>query len=81
MYERALRGFEKVLGSVPATTYVPALNTVENLAMLFSQTGRLDKAKELYLRAQRGLGTVFGHSSRRCKNIAMALEDLGFSET
>lgn len=62
-------------------TYVPALNTVENLAILFSQTGRMDEAKELYLRAQRGVELVFGHSSGRCKKIASALANLGVGGT
>jgi tetratricopeptide (TPR) repeat protein len=35
--ERALRGYEKALGAELVATYVPALNTTENLAMLFTQ--------------------------------------------
>jgi hypothetical protein len=58
-------------------SYVPALNTVENLAILYSRVARLDEAKKLYLRAQRGLGTVFRHSSRRYENIVAPLADLG----
>ena len=81
MYQRALQGYEKALGSVLIITYVPALNTLENLAVLLSQTGRVDEAKELYLRAQHGVGTVFGHSSGRCKNIAIKLAGLGMDES
>jgi tetratricopeptide (TPR) repeat protein len=36
MYNRALRGYERALGRVQAKTYIPALNTMENLAGLLS---------------------------------------------
>jgi hypothetical protein len=65
------------LGSVLIVTYVPVLNTAENLAILLSQISRVSEAKELYLCAQRGIETVFGYSSRRCQDIALALAGLG----
>jgi len=34
MYQRALQGYEKAMGHEAVKTYIPALNTLENLAAL-----------------------------------------------
>ena len=49
MYQRALQGYEKALGPEAVKRYIPALNTMENLADLFKDTDRVREAKELYL--------------------------------
>jgi pentatricopeptide repeat protein len=69
MYEQVLRGHEKAMGPLQFTTYVPALNTMENLAVLYAKSKRRHEAEELLLRAKRGIGAVFGHSSKRYKDI------------
>ncbi|SRR6266480_665969 len=73
MYQRALQGFKKALGSELITTYIPALNTTENLAILYTKMGRGDEARELYERALRGLESVFGRSSERCERTVADL--------
>jgi tetratricopeptide (TPR) repeat protein len=35
MYQRALQGYEKALGREQVKTYIPALNTLENIAVLY----------------------------------------------
>src|SRR5438045_1933374 len=40
MYLRALTGYEKALGKEAVKRYIPALNTAQNMAILFQQTGR-----------------------------------------
>jgi hypothetical protein len=35
-YHRALQGYEKALGLEQVITYIPALNTTENLALLLA---------------------------------------------
>jgi len=56
--------------------YIPALNTVQNMAILFQQTGRMKVAEELYSQALFGFEAVFGRSSDRYKSIAKALDAL-----
>jgi tetratricopeptide (TPR) repeat protein len=69
MYEHVLRGQEKAMGPLQFTTYVPALNTMENLAVLYAKSKRRHEAEELLLCAKCGIGAVFGHSSKRYKDI------------
>lgn len=76
MYQRAIQGYEKALGHNLVKTYIPALNTTENLATLYKQMGRASKAEEMYTRALHGLEVVFGHSSKRCQEVISALADL-----
>jgi tetratricopeptide (TPR) repeat protein len=35
MYHRALQGYETAIGADSITTYIPALNTIQNLGSLF----------------------------------------------
>ena len=76
MYQRALEGYEKALGPEAVKTYIPALNTIENLGDLFKEIDRIKKAKELYLRAIFGVEAVFGHSNKRFRNIQTSLSTL-----
>ena len=59
MYQRALQGCEKALG----TEHTSTLNTVNNLGDLYQNQGKLDEAEKMYQRALRGykkaLGTNF----------------------
>ena len=64
MHKQALKGCEKALGSELITTYTPALNTTQNLAVLYARMDRVDDARELYRRALHRLESVF------CKILA-----------
>ena len=71
MYQRALQGYEKVLGPKLVSTYIPALNAAQNLAYLYQLMGRTDEAREMFSRALRGLESVLGASNRRCVRISL----------
>jgi len=74
MYERALDGYEKALGLTQANRYLPALNTLQNLADLYIQLDRAHVARPLYTRCQAGLAVVFGpqHSRYQERDISEA---------
>jgi tetratricopeptide (TPR) repeat protein len=55
MFERALRGWEKVLGAEHKST----LTTVNNLGLLYADQGRLDNAEAMFERALRGYEKAF----------------------
>lgn len=55
MFERALRGYEKVLGLEHTST----INTVNNLGALYAGQGKLDQAEEMYQRALGGYEKIF----------------------
>ena len=50
MYMRALKGKEKVWGAEHTST----LDTVNNLAVLYSNQGKMAEAEEMYMRALKG---------------------------
>ena len=56
MYQRALAGKEKALGSNHAST----INTVNNLGVLYSYQGNLKEAEEMYQRALAGKESGLG---------------------
>ena len=76
MYKRALQGYEKALGHKRVNTYIPALNTTENFAMLYMEMGRANKAEDVYSRALYSLEAVLGRSSKWCQDIIAALAAL-----
>ncbi|KAF2804477.1 uncharacterized protein BDZ99DRAFT_153096 [Mytilinidion resinicola] len=76
MYLRALQGYEKALGQEAVKTYIPALNTAQNMAVLFQQTGRTQKAEGLYEQALFSVEAVFGRTSNRYCSIAKILDAL-----
>jgi hypothetical protein len=80
MLQRALRGYEHALGSEQVLTYIPALNTMQNLALLLSSVGRPSESRELYTRAQGGIEMVFGHASSRYEGVVEALARLCVDE-
>jgi tetratricopeptide (TPR) repeat protein len=76
MYKRALQGYEKALSPKLVSTYIPALDTSQNLAELYAELGKADEAIEKYSWALHGLELVLGPSSRRYKDIVAALAAL-----
>lgn len=74
MYERALQGYKKALGSPTFETYLPALNTFENLGDVYQHTKKPELAKISYSRAHGGLGTVFGDNNEQVRAILKKLE-------
>ena len=56
MYEKALQGYEEAVGLDLVSTYIPTLNSMSNIANLYSQTDRRDMAKNVYLRASSAPG-------------------------
>jgi tetratricopeptide (TPR) repeat protein len=56
MYERALEGYEKVLGP----EYTSTLDTINNLGILYADQGKLGEAEKMYERALKGYEKVFG---------------------
>lgn len=48
MYRRALDGYEKALGLTLVVTYIPWLNTLENMANLYVELGRTSDALLYY---------------------------------
>jgi hypothetical protein len=77
MYQRTLQRYEKALGRERVKAYIPALNAMQNLAILYKQLGWVDKSKDMYSRALDGLEVVLGRSSKRCQDILTALAALG----
>ena len=76
MYLRALLVYKNALGQEAVKKYIPALNTIENLAVFSQQTGRVQEAEGLYGQALFGVEAVFGRSSDRYRVIAKALDTL-----
>ena len=68
---RVLQGYEKALGQEQTNTYIPALNTMPNLAALLACAGNTSEAKVHYLRCQEGLNPVFGADHERCQLSAL----------
>jgi hypothetical protein len=50
MYSQALVGYDKALGPLQVPTYIPALNTMQTLALLLLSSDRADESRELYTR-------------------------------
>jgi tetratricopeptide (TPR) repeat protein len=59
MCERALKGYEKALGSEHTST----LDTVNNLGNLYADQGKLDEAEQMYQRALQGYEKALGEDS------------------
>ena len=69
LYERALSGFERLLGPNHADT----LGTVNNLAALLAQQGKLEEAKKLFERALSGFERLLGPNHQYTKQAASNL--------
>ncbi|USP81646.1 hypothetical protein yc1106_08920 [Curvularia clavata] len=77
MYERALRGYEEVLGPSHTST----LDTVNNLGNLYADQGKLGEAEQIYMRALRGYEEALGpdHTSTldTVNNLGLLYADQG----
>ncbi|KAF2732464.1 kinesin light chain 1 [Polyplosphaeria fusca] len=69
MYQRALQGYEKALGSDIVTSYLPALNAAYNLGLLYTGQGNTNEARRMYTRALSGYQIVFGPDHDDCKDV------------
>jgi tetratricopeptide (TPR) repeat protein len=56
MYERALQGYEKVLG----LEHTSILETINNLGNIYMGQGKLGEAKEMYEQALQGYENILG---------------------
>jgi tetratricopeptide (TPR) repeat protein len=77
MYQRALHGKEKALG----TEHTSTLQTVNNLGVLYSDQGKLAKAEEMYQRALQGkekaLGTEHRSTLQTVNNLGILYKGQG----
>ena len=73
MYERVLRGREKVLGPDHLSTLI----TVKNLGNLLHAHGKYDEAKVIYERTLRGCEKVLAPDHRTIRELTECLEDCG----
>jgi hypothetical protein len=65
-----------VLGRKRVKTYIPVLNTMQILAILYERLGWTNKAKGMYSCALDGLKAVLGRSSKRFEDNLAALAAL-----
>ncbi|PSN65679.1 hypothetical protein BS50DRAFT_64579 [Corynespora cassiicola Philippines] len=77
MYKRALEGYEKAVGPSQIRTYVPALNSMWNLASFRERQGCEDDARGWYSKALSGYQKVLGPSHLNCQTLQDKLETLG----
>jgi hypothetical protein len=68
MYQRALQGYEKALGTDNIITYVPALNTIWNFGSLFEHQADIAKTRTMYSKASLGYEQVFGPEHPRSQS-------------
>lgn len=76
MFERALQGYEKALVKEAVAAYPPYLDSLETMADLYSDLGRITQAKELHLAALSGCRRVFGEDHDRCEYLEDCLAGL-----
>jgi hypothetical protein len=79
-YWGVLHGYEKLLASGQIGSYAPALETMENLALVLERLNKVDESKELYTRAQHVIEIMFGQSSSRYQAVIEALARLNVDE-
>jgi tetratricopeptide (TPR) repeat protein len=72
MYERALKGYEKVFGPEHTSTLI----TVNNLGSLYTTLGKLDEAEKMYERALKGYEKAFGPEHTSTLNTVNNLGNL-----
>ena len=77
MYMRALEGSEKAIGPENILTFMPALNTMFNLAHLFDRQDKVRDARTLYLKALSGFQKVVGDDHSMCQALRNNLAALG----
>ncbi|KAH7410619.1 hypothetical protein BKA64DRAFT_638282 [Cadophora sp. MPI-SDFR-AT-0126] len=69
MLQRALQGYQKVIGPDLSSTYVPALHTTFNLAVLAQIQADLGTARTMYLKALRGCEQVYGPDHAKTEDV------------
>ncbi|KAL4744554.1 hypothetical protein BDW72DRAFT_208926 [Aspergillus terricola var. indicus] len=72
VYQRALAGYQKALGSDHTST----LNTVGNLGNLYKNQGKLEEAEEMYQLALAGYQKVLGPDHLKTRLVASSLLSL-----
>ncbi|KAL7788093.1 hypothetical protein V8C43DRAFT_316755 [Trichoderma afarasin] len=77
MHERALQGFEKALGPRGIETHISMLDCLEWFGDVCYKQGKLQNAKQYYLRAQYGVRAVLGADCERVRRISEVLEEIG----
>ena len=75
MYQRALVGCEKALG----TDHTSTLRTVNNLGNLYSNQGKLKEAEEMYQRALVGYEKALGPDHGRTQQVMQSLNALSIA--
>src|SRR5436190_1744881 len=81
MYQRALKGYEKVLDLGIATSYVPVLITFYKQKTAYDIQGDIDRARAMYSRALVGYQRVFEHDHPSCQDLRDRLATLETSVT
>ena len=76
MYQRALQGYEKVIGVENIMTYILALNTILNLGLFFAKENNLVKARIMYSKALAGYEKVFGLNHPKCHSLQERIQAL-----
>ncbi|OHE90417.1 hypothetical protein CORC01_14294 [Colletotrichum orchidophilum] len=74
--DRALQGYEKILGPDAIKTYIPALNTLQDLGSMFEELGENSKAISYHQQAQNGLLSVLGSQNERFTNLSDKIASL-----
>jgi tetratricopeptide (TPR) repeat protein len=79
MYQRALRGYEKVLGTDNSSTYIPALNTIWALGTICEYQSDRAKARVMYSKALVGYERAVGPDypgSQQLRGILKTLDNV-----
>ena len=69
MYQWALKGYEKAVGTANTTIYLPALNTIQNLSSLFERQADMRKARAMYSEAPGGYENAVGANDSRSQSL------------
>jgi len=76
MYQRTLKGYENALRTANTTTYLPALNTIQNLSSLFEGQSNIKKARIMYLETPGGYKKAVGANDSRYQSLRDRLRAL-----
>ncbi|KAF2711453.1 FabD/lysophospholipase-like protein [Pleomassaria siparia CBS 279.74] len=80
MYERALQGYKIASGKESVEQYPRALDTIENMGILYEEQGEYTKARAMYSKALLGRQKAFGPSSYKCRRLESRMDALSTSE-
>jgi hypothetical protein len=76
MCQRALQGYERLIGTDSIITYVPALKTIWGLGSLSKRQGDIAKARTMYSKAYIGYEKVFGSEHLESQRLWKMLRSL-----